>query len=52
MPCFGGADLQTLYVTTVRHGRSDAELVRYPDSGCVFAMRAPLPGLPVNSFAD
>jgi len=52
MPCFGGADLQTLYLTTVRHGRSDAELARYPDSGCVFAMRAPLPGLPVNLFAD
>jgi hypothetical protein len=31
MPCFGGADLQTLYLTTVRHGRPDAELARYPD---------------------
>ena len=51
MPCFGGADLQTLYVTTVRHGRSDAELARYPDAGCVFAMRAPVPGLAVNFFA-
>ena len=52
MPCFGGPDLQTLYLTTVRHGRSDAELARYPDAGCVFAMRAPLPGLPVQLFAD
>ena len=52
MPCFGGTDLQTLYLTTVRHGRSDAELARYPDSGCVFTMRAPLPGLPAHSFAD
>ncbi len=51
MPCFGGADLQTLYLTTVRHGRSDAELARYPDAGCVFSMRAPVPGLAVNFFA-
>ncbi|NBX04848.1 MAG: SMP-30/gluconolactonase/LRE family protein [Betaproteobacteria bacterium] len=52
MPCFGGPDLQTLYLTTVRHGRSDAELARYPDAGCVFSMPAPLPGLPVHLFAD
>jgi hypothetical protein len=35
----------------VRHGRSDTELARYPDAGCVFAMRAPVPGLAVNFFA-
>ena len=52
MPCFGGADLQTLYLTTARYQRSDDELRRYPDSGCVFAMQVDLPGLPVNFFRD
>jgi len=51
MPCFGGEDLKTLFITTARHGRSASELAHYPDSGCVFSMRAPGPGLPVNFFA-
>ena len=52
MPCFGGDDLKTLYVTTARYNRSDAELKAYPDSGCVFSMRVDTPGLPVNFFID
>jgi sugar lactone lactonase YvrE len=52
MPCFGGEDLQTLYLTTALHGRSGAELERYPQSGCVFHMRVDTPGLPVNFFVD
>ena len=52
MPCFGGEDLRTLYLTTARHGRSAAELARYPASGGVFAMRVATPGLPVNFYQD
>ena len=52
MPCFGGADLKTLFVTTARQNRSAAELSAYPDSGCVFSMRVDVPGLPVNFFQD
>lgn len=52
MPCFGGDDLKTLYVTTARYNRSDAELRAYPDSGCVFSMRLDVPGLPVNYYTD
>ena len=52
MPCFGGEDLKTLYVTTARHGRSAAELALFPSSGAVFSMRVDVPGLPVNFFAD
>ena len=52
MPCFGGSDLKTLYLTTARHGRPDAELQAWPDSGCVFSMRVDVPGLPVNFFRD
>jgi sugar lactone lactonase YvrE len=52
MPCFGGDDLQTLYVTTASQNRPAAELQAFPDSGCVFAMRVDVPGLPVNFFRD
>lgn len=52
MPCFGGADLQTLFVTTARHNRSAQELADFPNSGCVFSTRVDVPGLPVNFFQD
>jgi sugar lactone lactonase YvrE len=52
MPCFGGDDLKTLYVTTARKNRPAAELGAFPDAGCVFAMRVETPGLPVNFFCD
>ena len=52
MPCFGGDDLKTLYVTTARYQRSDAELQAYPQSGCVFSMRVDVAGLPVNFYQD
>lgn len=52
MPCFGGADLKTLYLTSARRGRPAAELKTYPHSGCIFSMRVEVPGLPVNFFQD
>ena len=50
MPCFGGEDLKTLFITTSRHGRSQAELAQYPGTGCVWAMRVEVAGVPVNGF--
>lgn len=50
MPCFGGDDLCTLFITTSAHGRSPQELQALPDSGCVFATRVETPGLPVSFF--
>lgn len=52
MPCFGGEDLRTLYVTSSSYKRPDDELRDLPDSGCVIAMRVDTPGLPVNFFID
>jgi sugar lactone lactonase YvrE len=52
MPCLGGEDMKTLYITTARHGRGAAELAAYPQSGAVFFTRVNTPGLPVNFFAD
>ena len=50
MVCFGGADLKTLYVTSARNGRSEAELEALPQSGSLFSMRVDVPGLPENRF--
>jgi sugar lactone lactonase YvrE len=50
MPCFGGADRRTLYVTTARENRSEEELRRHPLSGSVFAVEVDVPGLPEPLF--
>jgi sugar lactone lactonase YvrE len=52
MPCFGGDDLKTLFVTTARDKRPEKELGEFPDSGCVFAMNGEVPGLASASFGD
>jgi sugar lactone lactonase YvrE len=51
MPCFGGADLKTLYITTAREKRPAAELIAQPFAGCVLALEVDVPGLPVNFAA-
>jgi sugar lactone lactonase YvrE len=51
MPCFGGADLRTLYVTTAREKRPAEELVAQPYAGCVLALAVDVPGLPVHLAA-
>ena len=48
MPCFGGADLKTLYITTAREKRPADELAREPLAGCVLQLRVEVPGLPAN----
>ncbi len=48
MPCFGGADGRTLFVTTARQGRPAEELAAQPLAGCVLSLRVEVPGLPVN----
>jgi sugar lactone lactonase YvrE len=48
MPCFGGPDLRTLFITTARQSRPEAELAAEPDAGCVLMLRVDVPGLPVN----
>ncbi|MBO9648804.1 MAG: SMP-30/gluconolactonase/LRE family protein [Variovorax sp.] len=48
MPCFGGADLRTLYITTARETRPPDEPAAMPWSGCVLQMRIDVPGLPTQ----
>lgn len=52
MPCFGGDDLKTLFVTSGRKGRPAAEIAQRPASGTVISMRVDTPGLPVSFFED
>jgi len=51
MPCFGGPDLRTLYITTARHGRPADELAAQPLAGGLLSMRVDVPGLPANFAA-
>ncbi|WP_200947261.1 SMP-30/gluconolactonase/LRE family protein [Ramlibacter sp. Leaf400] len=51
MPCFGGDDLRTLFVTSAGD-RPATERDRWPQSGHVVATRVDVPGLPVNFFID
>lgn len=46
MPAFGGKDFRTLYITTVRHKRTDVELKAHPLSGCVLSLQVDTPGRP------
>jgi len=50
MPCFGGADLKTLYITTSREKRPPEELESQPWAGRVLSLRVDVPGLPANLF--
>lgn len=50
MPCFGGPDLKTLYITTSREKRPAEELAAQPLAGRVLTMRMEVAGLPANSF--
>ena len=52
MPCFGGDDWKTLYVTTARDKRPATELEQFAASGCVLSTRVEVAGLPVNFFDD
>jgi sugar lactone lactonase YvrE len=50
-PCFGGPDLRTIYVTSLRHDLPAAVLAAKPLSGGIFAVRVDVPGVPVARFA-
>ena len=50
MPCFGGPDMKTIYVTSLRHNVSDQKLAEKPLSGGIFAIEVDVPGAPVAKF--
>jgi sugar lactone lactonase YvrE len=51
MPCFGGEDRRTLFITTARDKRPADELTREPWAGAVLTLRVDVPGLPAARSA-
>jgi len=51
MPCFGGPDGRTLYVTTASHQRPAQELAEQPWAGCVLALDVPVGGRAATIFS-
>jgi sugar lactone lactonase YvrE len=49
-PCFGGPDLRTIYVTSLRHDLPPELLAAKPLSGGIFAIRVDVPGVPIPRF--
>jgi sugar lactone lactonase YvrE len=50
-PCFGGDDLRTIFVTSLRHDLPQNVLDEKPLSGGIFAVRVDVPGVPIPGFA-
>jgi len=50
-PVFGGADLQTMYITTARHRLTPDQLEREPNAGRLLQLDVGVGGVPPNSFA-
>jgi sugar lactone lactonase YvrE len=47
---FGGRDMNELFVTSARHGMSQADLERYPLSGGLFKIDTNSEGMPTFEF--
>ncbi len=50
--CFGGSDMQTLFITTLRVRMTPEDLRRWPLSGGVFVVRAPVRGVAEHRLND
>jgi sugar lactone lactonase YvrE len=50
--CFGGEDLDTLFITTARFDMTPSELAEHPDSGDLFALRPAIAGVPRHLFKE
>lgn len=50
MPCFGGTDMKTLFITSSRHKVSDQKLQDFPLSGGIFMLQLDVPGVPIPAF--
>jgi sugar lactone lactonase YvrE len=49
-PCFGGPDMRTIFVTSLRHDLPADVLATKPLSGGIFAVRVDVPGVPIPRF--
>lgn len=51
MPCFGGEDMRSLFITSARHHVTADQLKEFPLSGGLFVMRMEAPGVPIPAFS-
>jgi sugar lactone lactonase YvrE len=49
-PCFGGPDMKTIFITSLRHDLPTDVLAAKPLSGGIFSIRADVPGVPIGRF--
>lgn len=49
-PCFGGPDMKTIFITSIRDGLSSEQLEQAPLSGGIFAIDVDVPGVPVARY--
>lgn len=49
--CFGGPELDQLYVTSARAGLTDTQLAEQPHAGALFVIEPGVVGLPITPFA-
>ena len=47
---FGGADLDTLYITTASQGVNEEGFKKYPDTGSLFSVKTDVKGMKANRF--
>lgn len=50
--CFGGENLETLFITTARFAMSEQELIQYPDAGDLYAFKPGIAGNSKYSFKE
>lgn len=50
--CFGGENLDTLFITTAKKGLSQQELEKYPQSGSIFTKKMPMKGQEFYTFKE
>ena len=50
MPCFGGADMKTVYVTSLSENVSAELLAQHPLCGSIVSFRSDVAGVPVTRF--
>ncbi len=49
-PCFGGPDLKTIFITSLRHDLRPDVLAAKPLSGGIFAVPVDVPGVPISRY--
>lgn len=52
MVCFGGPQMNTLFITTTRENMSQQELLERPLSGAIFTLQVSATGIPKPKFKE